>query len=177
MSPDLSRQLGRTVSYMRINKTAQKYKDADGVIKESLEHGGYISITRGVSMRPLLRTGKDVVTLVTPTREIKKYDVVLYRLDGGKYLLHRVVGVRDDVLLIRGDNTFRLERVPREAIIAVLIEFKRSGRRHSVLDRSYIIYSRLWNFIYPVRWLLHMLRSALAHLYHSIKGSLKRSSH
>ena len=127
----------------------------NSVETELAEHGVYASVTRGASMRPLFKTNRDVIIVRTPSAPLVKYDVALYRTPSGKYVLHRVVGVRDGVYLIRGDNTFVLERVPHESVIGVLTEFNRKGKKHSVTEASYRLYSRLWNFIYPVRLLYH----------------------
>ncbi len=126
-----------------------------GVIERELLSGGYISTTKGTSMYPFLKTSRDVVKLITPCAPLKKYDVVLYKAAEGKYILHRIIGVRDDEYVIRGDNTYHKEYVKKERILAVLIEFKRKGRAHKVTDRGYLLYSRLWNFIYPIRYIAY----------------------
>jgi hypothetical protein len=74
--------------------------------RELKENGVYASITRGVSMRPLFKTHRDVVIVRTPIRPYKKYDVVLYTA-ADKYVLHRIIGKRDGAYVIRGDNTYR----------------------------------------------------------------------
>ncbi len=139
-----------------------------GLIESMLAEGAYIATTRGRSMIPMLRTGKDVVKLVKPTAALKKYDVVLYRLQSGKYILHRVIAVRGDILVIRGDNTYKKEYVERDDILAVLTEFKRNGKKHSVTERGYLLYARLWRFIYPVRFLAHTALRLAARLYRKI---------
>ena len=48
---------------------------------------------RGVSMLPMLRQGRDTVTLSPVTGRLRKYDLPLYRREDGRYVLHRVVGV------------------------------------------------------------------------------------
>lgn len=133
---------------------------ASSTIEAELEkHGMYASNTRGVSMEPLFRTRRDMVIIEKPKEELKKYDVALYRDCRGKYILHRVIKVKSDEYVIRGDNTYRKEHISKGRIIGVLTAFNRKGKRHSVTDRSYRIYSRVWNFIYPVRCVFHALIS------------------
>lgn len=117
----------------------------------SLEsYGFFASGTLGRSMRPLFREGKDVVIVRKCDLPPKKYDVVLYgRLN--KCVLHRVIGREGDVNLIRGDNTYSIERIPDAQILGILMEFDRGKKHHTVQDVGYKIYSRLWNFIYPLR--------------------------
>lgn len=135
---------------------------------ELREHGVYASVTSGTSMRPLFKTNRDMIIVKRPDGPLKKYDVALYRGSLGKYILHRVIAVRDDVYLIRGDNTFVIERVAKERVIAVLTEFNRKGKRHSVDDNGYRLYSRIWTFIYPVRYLYHLGLSILRAVYRRI---------
>lgn len=124
------------------------------------EHRIYASLTKGVSMRPLLRTHKDTVIVEKCSSPLQKYDVALYKV-GENYVLHRVVGIdkKRCEYLIRGDNTYRLERVPFTAIVGRLTAFVRSGRYKTVEAVSYKIYSRIWTFLYPLRFLCHIPKS------------------
>ena len=120
--------------------------------------GFLIYKTRGVSMRPMLKEGRDLVTIRPFEGRLKKYDVPLYRRRDGGYLLHRIIGVKDDHYVIRGDNTFVKEHVPDKELVGVLTGFKRKGKDCTVDSRGYRVYARVWNFIYPVRWLAHKCR-------------------
>ena len=142
---------------------------AKGVIESELErHGSYASITRGVSMRPLFKTHRDMVIIMPPPAELKKYDVVLYTGSGNKYTMHRIIGFDGDVLIIRGDNTYRRERVPRTNVIGILTEFNRRGKHHTVDERGYKIYSHIWHYIYPIRHVFHLLRRVASKVKHKI---------
>ena len=96
---------------------------------------------RGVSMNPMLKQNRDLVIIETPPAELGKYDVALYRR-GSDYVLHRVIRVTDDGYLIRGDNTYVLESVPRSEVIGVLSSFQRKGHYHDVTEPGYIAYVR-----------------------------------
>ncbi len=143
---------------------------SSGVIETQLAMGGYISVTKGNSMRPLFKTNRDVITLKRPISPPSKYDVVLYCMGSGKYVLHRIIRVRDDVYIIRGDNTYKKEYIPKDRILAVLTEFKRKGKDHKVTDLSYILYSRIWNFIYPLRHIAYHCYALLARVYRKAFG-------
>ncbi len=133
------------------------------------KNGVYASVTEGVSMRPLFKTHRDVVVLKRPTERLSKYDVALYRAYE-KYVLHRVIGIdeKSGVYLIRGDNTFKIERIPFGKVIAVLVSFNRAGKHYSVTDRGYLRYVSFWNFIYPIRFVLHKVRALLARIYRAL---------
>ena len=145
-----------------------------GVIEAELaKHGVYASITRGPSMRPLFKTGRDMVIIARVEKPLKKYDVVLYTGAHNKYTMHRIIGIRDDAYIIRGDNTYKKEYVKKENIIGILTEFNRRGKRVSTEKISYKIYSRFWHYIYPVRHILYKLKSLLSKIKHKILGKAK----
>ena len=137
------------------------------MIEEELRvHGCYASNTRGTSMEPLFRTHRDVVVILPVEGKLNKYDVPLYRNSAGDYVLHRIIGFYDGGYLIRGDNTFFTEHVPCSNIVGVLSEFNRKGKSHTCQDIGYMVYSRVWCFIYPVRYLLFRGRRILSAIYH-----------
>ena len=119
--------------------------------------GRLVYKTRGVSMLPMLHQNRDIVVIVPPEGRLKKYDVALYKR-GSSYILHRIIGIQDEVYLIRGDNTYRMEHVSQELVIGVLTGFVRNGKSYTVEDTGYKIYCRIWNAIYPLRKLLFLMR-------------------
>ena len=116
---------------------------------------------RGVSMLPMLRQGKDSVELAPLPEKLHKYDLPLYRYPSGKYVMHRIVGVKEDHYLCLGDNTYRYEHIKPEQMIAVVSAFKRGDKRIEVTDFWYRVYSRVWYWCYPARKLLRMGKSWL----------------
>ena len=112
--------------------------------------GRLVYKTKGRSMKPMLRQNRDLVVIGVPASRLKKYDVAFYRR-GEKYVLHRVIRVKEDHYLIRGDNTFTLENVPDRDVLGVLTAFVRKGRQHTVDEKGYRLYVRLWDGIYPLR--------------------------
>lgn len=114
--------------------------------EEYLEQNGSMTYTNvGVSMLPLLRQGKDLFTVRKKGSErCKVGDVVLYRR-GDRYVLHRVVEVREKDYVILGDNCVCREfGVTDEDIIGVMTGYVRGGKEHSVSDLGYRLYSALW---------------------------------
>ena len=114
--------------------------------EEYLEQNGSMTYTNvGRSMLPLLRQGKDLFVLEKKgSGRCRVGDVVLYRR-GEKYVLHRVVEVRENDYVILGDNCVRREYgITDDDVIAVMTGFVRSGKEHSVTDFGYRLYSALW---------------------------------
>ena len=89
--------------------------------RQLAEQGFYVSTTVGCSMRPMLRNRRDrVIVLPVGEERLKKYDLPLYRRPDGKYILHRIIGVRDGEYIIRGDNTYVREHVRDAWIFGIL---------------------------------------------------------
>ena len=133
------------------------------------KYGVYGTTTKGTSMQPLFRTRRDMIILQRPTSELKKYDVVLYNAPYGKNIMHRIIKVLPDKYLIRGDNTFVNEYIPKEDIIAVMVAFNRKGRRYDVTGAGYRAYCVVWTVIYPVRKLFFKIRCAVLRIGSFVK--------
>ena len=107
----------------------------------------------GVSMLPLLRQGRDlfVVEKRGPGR-LKAGDVVLYRRPPDKYVLHRIVQVREKDYVILGDNCVNREYgITDDDILGIMTGFVRDGKQHTVTERGYRLYRFLWLHGAPVR--------------------------
>ena len=150
------------------DQASQSIKD------ELLKYGTYAANTSGTSMRPLFKTHRDAVVLKSVDRQMKKYDVVLYTDATGRYILHRIIGIKGDSYVIRGDNTFDKEYVKKDEILAYLISFNRNGKHGEITDFSYKAYSRIWNFIYPLRLVWHRLFNLAVRIKRKLFG--RRSS-
>lgn len=138
------------------------------LIRERLAAGQTIRYLpfRGVSMLPMLRQGKDSVEIAPLPKRLKKYDLPIYMYPSGKYVMHRIVDVKDTHYICLGDNTYSYEKIFPEQIIAVVSAFKRGEKRICVDSWPYQLYCRIWCAIYPVRkflvrakgWLRKLLR-------------------
>ena len=87
--------------------------------------GKVITHVVGNSMRPLLYDRESIVVVEDAERVLpRRGDVVLYKI-GGTYILHRVLRVKQEEYLTRGDNTWTLEYVPKTALLATMTGFCR----------------------------------------------------
>lgn len=137
------------------------------LFRECLSAGQKVKFSpRGVSMLPMLRQGRDTVTLSPVTGQLKKYDLPLYRRDDGKFVLHRIVAVGENYTCV-GDNQFDLEKnVRQDQIIAVVTSFTRDEREIPVTDPVYQCYCRLRHWS---RWPRRKWRGLKRRLYRLVR--------
>lgn len=135
------------------------------IINEVISSGGEFNFKpNGISMLPLIRPGVDTVTLVAP-QEVKKGDIVLYRRDNGKFVLHRIMFVRKKDLIMRGDNQKYLETgVRRDQILAHVKGIVKDGAQ---VDLTSVEYKKYVKSLYRGTWKAR-LRSFLSKIKHKI---------
>ena len=132
--------------------------------RELVLHGTVGFRITGNSMLPLFLNQRDAVFLEKAVpEEIKKYDIVLYKASD-KYILHRVVGKKDSILILRGDNTYIDEQLNIEDVLAIVKLYTRRGKSHSVKDFGFWFYSRFWTLIYPFRKFIRKVRIKLSRI-------------
>ena len=120
---------------------------------------------KGISMQPMLRHDTDFVTLSALSADPQKYDIVLYRRDNGKYVLHRIVGVGKTYTMI-GDNQYvREQGIRRDQIIAVVTSFTRSDREYSMDSLIQKIYCRVWHFTRFPRRILRAVKYRVIRIF------------
>lgn len=152
--------------------------------------GEYVTQVCGVSMYPMLRYRRDPVLIHPVGGELKRYDVAVYNRGDG-YVIHRILAVRTDCYVFRGDNCIGKEIIPKSQVVGVVVGFWRVSRRgaansrdasrHSLLgrfvsveNRCYRIYSRVWVALNPANVLLigfiRRLAGLPARIFRKIRG-------
>lgn len=134
------------------------------VIEETLAAGGTVKLPiTGTSMLPLLRAGRDTVTLSPVTGDLQKFDIPFYRRRDGAFVLHRIVTcAEDNTYTLCGDNQWVLEKdIRAEQIIGVVSAITRNGKTFSVNSKKYKRYVRIWHRLLPVRKYIVKLRGKL----------------
>lgn len=115
---------------------------------EKLAAGGRVSFSpKGTSMLPMLRVKGDTVTLKAPPARFKTGMVALFVIkeeDGSdKYILHRLVKIKDGKLTFCGDHRKEHDApVDGSAVIGVVESYNSRGREHSTNELLYRVYSR-----------------------------------
>ena len=123
--------------------------------------------THGFSMIPLLHDGGDRVRLVKPGEKLAVGDVALCVTDTGKYVLHRVIALKDGGYVLKGDNCTGTEFCKGiDDVIGVACAFIRRGRIIKTDSLSYSLYCRyrkpllrLWQLFWRIADKLVALKS------------------
>lgn len=145
------------------------------IIELQLENGGRANLTvTGCSMLPMLRHREDSVTLIPADGKEKKGDVILYRRESGKYILHRIISVEQEGYICCGDNQAVREPVLRERVIAVVDGFTRKGRTYTTNSLGYRMYTTLWVELFSLRRYYIKLRRRLGRLRGKIMKNIRR---
>ncbi len=106
----------------------------------------------GESMRPLIRRGRDLVTILPLMREARIGDVVLFRARAGRYVVHRVWKIRDGMVQTLGDNCTNPDPwMPAEQIWGLVVRFERFGRSWRLDTAPARAWGRIWMALHPIR--------------------------
>lgn len=127
--------------------------------KEILSNRPVITLTDGDSMEPLLFHHSSQIVIIKAKLPLKKGDLPLYKRPNGQFVLHRIVKVKGNDYYTRGDNRYAKEKVPSEWILGVVTEIYRKNRHIKVTDLSYRLYVKIWNVIFPLRYIIYRGRS------------------
>ena len=106
----------------------------------------------GDSMRPLIRRGRDRVTIVPLSRPLRRGDVVLFEYPAGRYVVHRVYRMRDESVRTLGDHCWNPDPwMPRACVLGLAIQFERDGRTIRLDNRPARRMGRIWMAGLPLR--------------------------
>ena len=117
----------------------------------------------GDSMRPLMREGRDTVTVVPVYRGLKKGDIVLFARNDGVYVCHRVFSVRGNTVVTIGDACYGFDSpVDASQVWGIAVKKERNGRE-TELDTAFSrAYGRVWMSLRRLR----ILRRSIKRFFH-----------
>ena len=114
----------------------------------------------GDSMRPLIRRGRDPVTIVPVGGALKKGDVALFTLGDGRYVVHRIWKLRGGFVRTLGDNCACPEPwFPREQVLGRAVRVDRDGCRIRLDTPAARMLGRAWLALRPARNGVRRLKS------------------
>ncbi len=119
--------------------------ELEPVITSVIDAGGTFRLkVSGTSMFPTLIEDRDSVIL-EKHGELKKKDIVFYKRSNGRYVLHRIVDIKDEKLALCGDNQMEVEYpVEKSQVIAVVKKIVRKGKEFDDKNLFYRIYATVW---------------------------------
>ena len=142
-------------------------------IQEKITRGeAFLVAPQGTSMFPFLMAGRDKVLLtpVTPEKEPRRGDVVLYRREEGLLVLHRLHHRNRRGYYFVGDNQTELEGpLHRRQLLGIATRIYRGDKSFSRHHPVYWTASRLWLRVRPFRHRISTRAKKLLiflHLYH-----------
>ncbi len=118
---------------------------------------------KGTSMTPFLRDGIDIVVLSPcDKKELKKGEIVLFRYNG-KYLLHRIIKVKENELIIQGDGICKNnEKVSQKDVIGLVRTIVRPNLKQvSIHNWRSRVYWHSWYLLRPARRYLLFIYSKM----------------
>lgn len=130
------------------NKERFSLSEYEETIRIVLDSGGEFTIfPHGTSMLPLIKEGRDSVTLVK-SGKYRVGDIAFYRRAGGEFILHRIIAEgkeENGTFTMCGDNQLLPETgIKPEQIIAKAGYLTRKGRKITPDNPLYRLYTLLW---------------------------------
>lgn len=116
-------------------------------------------MTKGASMLPFIVGGRDSVVLVRP-EELFPGMIVLAYVQGGRYVLHRILSVDGTKVVLMGDGNIKGVEVCAPADVkAVAVRISRPSGEVDCLSKRHLRQAAIWKTLLPVRrWILAVYR-------------------
>ena len=109
-------------------------------------------VISGSSMSPFLRHGRDTVYLSRVTEPLKRGDIILYRRQGGAYILHRILRAEEDVYTLVGDGQLAPEPgIHRDQVLAIVTAVRRKGNLLKPGSFLWEFFEHIWLGLLPLR--------------------------
>lgn len=135
----------------------QIIQEAVRLVNEGLE---VTMLVKGSSMLPFILGGLDSVALTKPGN-VHEGDVVLARIGGSRYVLHRVMEVTPDRVELMGDGNIRGREIcrPEDLLARAVAVIGTDGHRRQLDTPGAMRKARLWRKLLPIRrWILAVYR-------------------
>lgn len=144
----------------------------ENVIREELASGGSAVINiRGQSMLPLMKEGVCNVRIVPAVFPLKRYEIPLYKRENGQFVLHRVIRVKKDSYVCRGDHQIQKEfPVTEDMIIGVADARIAKGKEKPLRSVPAMVRGC---FLAETAWIRGMTRLCFWKLCRLLKGKSK----
>lgn len=137
-----------------------------GEICALLTEGKRVKIrAKGDSMHPFIRGDEDIIVLAPVPEKLRKGDIVLARIAGGDYVIHRIVNKSADRLVLAGDgNLFRRETCRLRDVGGIAVALIRNCGERSLTSHRARIAASVRLSTLPVRRLAWLILNKITNL-------------
>ncbi len=120
-------------------------------VNSLLSEGKRVKIhAKGRSMNPFIQE-VDIIVLAPPEK-IVNGDIVLARIENKRYVLHRIIKKKNDIVWLMGDgNLFGSEQCSLDNILGVAESIIRNGQKHSLRSVKDQGLAHVWRMLLPFR--------------------------
>lgn len=110
-------------------------------------------VVTGMSMWPFLCHGRDQVIVNKVDKDtLKKGDIILFRRQDGKYILHRITCINGNKIQTTGDgNYYHDDWIEYMNVIAKVEKVIRNNKEINCQQFHWRFLSHLWMFLFPIR--------------------------
>ena len=120
----------------------------------------------GSSMMPLIRRGKDPVTIAPLQRPVRIGDVVLLTTGADRYVVHRVWKINGKQIRTLGDNCVNPDPwINEDCILGQVILYSRNKVKHRLDTAAARLWGRAWMALFPIRKCWLKVRSSIGRCY------------
>lgn len=105
----------------------------------------------GNSMSPFLIHGRDSVFLSKITMPPQRGDMILYRRDDGRYILHRVYEAGTSYTMVGDAQTFLEKGIRPDQLLAIVTAVSRKGKMLKKGSFWWDFFEKTWIRMVPVR--------------------------
>lgn len=106
---------------------------------------------KGVSMLPFIRGGRDSV-LLRKADGLKVGDIALAEISEGRYVLHRIETIEDEMIVLMGDgNLVGRERCRKEDVMAIAVKIIKENKEIDCQSPRHMRMAEIWKRLLPLR--------------------------
>ena len=123
----------------------------------------------GSSMMPLIRRGKDPVTIAPLQRPVRIGDVVLFTTGADRYVVHRVWKISGKKIRTLGDNCVYPDPwINEDCVLGQAIVYSRNHVKHRLDTTAARLWGRAWMAVFPLRKCAIRLKGILRRYYRKL---------
>lgn len=139
--------------------------DNDVLLSEVCRHlaaGNKVKLrAKGDSMNPCIRGGSDIM-VIAPANTLHKGNIVLAKVNGDKFVVHRIIRIDGCHIVLRGDgNLSGHESCDTPDVYGIVESVIRNGKMLSLTSFQCRALAIVWALSLPLRRILYKIRNRL----------------